>query len=114
MGKDKRLQTYFKDNGVNLIHLVREAKILKLASAHDVRGRGGVHHTKNSSAIRGTSSLKWNEMVIDKMLELEKISLEWQDKIHKMAPLVPNYYVSYENILGEEKRKQLVAQIVSF
>lgn len=112
--KDKRLQTYLRDNGVSIIHLVREAKILKLASAHDVRERGGVHHTINASEIRETSSLKWDETVVQQILVLEKVSLEWQNKIHKMTPLVPNYYVSYEYILGEENRKQVLAQVVSF
>jgi len=112
--EDKRLQTYFKDNGVNLIHLVREAKILKIASGYGVMERGGVHHTTNSSAIQETSSLQWNEQIITNMLKLEKKSIEWQNTIHMMTPFVPNYYVSYENILGEQKRKQLVAQIVSF
>jgi len=112
--EDGRLQTYLGDNGVGIIHLVREAKILNLASAHDARERGKVHHTTNKSEIRETSSLKWNEKVIEHMLELEKLSIEWQDKIHKMTPLVPNFYVSYEYLLGEENRKQVVAQVVSF
>ena len=113
--KNKKLETYFKDNGVHLIHLVREAKILNLASQQGVveRGRGSNHQT-NPSLIRETSSLKWNEKVIDKMLEMEKTALEWQVEIHKMTPFVQNYYVSYENILGEEKRNHLVGQIVAF
>ena len=38
----------------------------------------------------------------------------WQDQVHKMTPLVQNYYVSYEHLLGEEKRKHLVGQISGF
>ena len=113
--KDRRLQTYFEENGVNLIHLVREAKILVLASQHDVRERG-FHHSTNSSSSKpqDTSPLDWGEKDIEKMLDMEKTSLWWQDQVHKMTPLVQNYYVSYEHLLGEEKRKHLVGQISGF
>ena len=107
------LQTYFKDNGVYLIHLVREAKILVLASAHDAIERG-FHHTSNSTMIRETASLKWDEKIIDKMLEMEKTSFDWQNKVHNMTPFVHNFYVAYENLLREEKCKQLVGQIAAF
>lgn len=113
--KDRRLQTYFEENGVNLIHLVREAKILILASQHDVRERG-FHHSTNSSSSKPqeTSPLDWGEKDIEKMLDMENTSLWWQDQVHKMTPLVQNYYVSYEHLLGEEKRKHLVGQISGF
>lgn len=111
--RNKKLQQYFKDNDINIIHLVREAKILVLASSHDVRVRG-FHHTTNSSMIQETPPLDWDEKDIDKMLEMEKTSTEWQDKVHKMAPFVQNYYVAYENILRKEKRNMLVSQIVAF
>ena len=110
---NKTLQSYFEDKDVNIIHLVREAKILVLASKHDV-GERGFHHTTNSSMVRETSSLNWNEKMIDIMLKMEKTSVEWQFKIHDMAPLVQNYYVAYENILRQEKRKHLVGQIAAF
>ena len=113
--KDRRLQTYFENNGVNLIHLVREAKILVLASQHDVRERG-FHHSTNSSSSKPqeTSPLHWGEKDIEKMLAMENTSLWWQDQVHKMTPLVQNYYVSYEHLLGEDKRKHLVGQISGF
>jgi len=114
--EDKRLQTYFKENNVRVIHLVREAKILKIASGHDVKARGGHnhHHTTNSSEITKVPPMEWDEELIDEMLELEKVSLDWHDNIHTMSPLVSSHYVSYENILGEERRKEIVAQIVAF
>jgi len=110
---NKKLSSYFEDNGVNIIHLVREAKILVLASQHDVSERG-FHHTTNSSMVRETSSLNWNERYIDVMIKMEKTSVEWQHKIHDMTPFVQNYYVAYENILRQEKRKHLVGQIAAF
>ena len=112
--KNGNLEKYLKENQVAIIHLVREAKILVLASAHDVKERGRVHHTTDPSMIKETSSLEWNEKIIDRMLEMEKSSLAWQDEVHKMTPSVQNFYVAYENTLVEEKRKQLVGQIAAF
>ena len=111
--KTKKYQTYSKENGINIVHLVQEAKILVLVSSHDVLERG-FHHTIISSMMKKTSSLDWDEKVIEKMLEMEKNSIEWQDEVHKMVPFVQNHCVAYESILRKEKLKMLFSQIASF
>eukprot|EP00814_Leptocylindrus_danicus_P019949 CAMPEP_0116014484 /NCGR_PEP_ID=MMETSP0321-20121206/6297_1 /TAXON_ID=163516 /ORGANISM="Leptocylindrus danicus var. danicus, Strain B650" /LENGTH=335 /DNA_ID=CAMNT_0003484129 /DNA_START=224 /DNA_END=1228 /DNA_ORIENTATION=- len=112
--RNGNFEKYLKDNQVQIIHLVREAKILVLASKYDAIERGGVHHTTNSSMLKETSSLKWDEESIGIMLEKEKSSLDWQNNIHNMTPFVQNFYVAYENLLVEEKRKQLLGQTAVF
>ena len=57
--------------------------------------------------------MQWNIKLIDRMLQLEKISAEWQTKVH-FLPLVPDYYLSYESLLIEEERLGYIRQVIGF
>jgi len=120
--EDRKLEKYLKDNGVSLIHLVREAKILVAASTSDVVGRaekfGVIHHTMNATLAKeirdnGKKS-PWDERRIDWMLKQEDLSIKWQATVHLMAPLVHYFYVSYESLLAKDERDFWVGQLVGF
>jgi len=116
---DGSFESYLKEYGVSILHLVREAKILKLASAYNNRHQKKKlksMHTKNASIIalyRDTPKMPWTNGTINEMLELEDISVKWQTKIHFM-PLVPDYYLSYESLLVEEERREYLRQVFNF
>lgn len=113
--EEGNLETYMRENGVSFLHLVREAKVLKLASSYNVKHQKS-HHTTNTTVVknlRDTPKLPWNGKIIDEMLKLEDISVEWQTRIHFM-PLVPDYYLSYESLLNKEDRLNYIGQITAF
>jgi len=120
--EDGKLKHYLKENNVSLIHLVREAKILVLASKADVGKRTAnhqtKHHTTNATKAKELREqgikFQWNNGTIHDMLKLEDISIKWQAIVHRMAPLVRYYYVSYESLLAAEERDFLVGQLVGF
>uniref|UniRef100_A0A7S4VYU0 Sulfotransferase domain-containing protein n=1 Tax=Ditylum brightwellii TaxID=49249 RepID=A0A7S4VYU0_9STRA len=121
--EERKLENYLKDNGISLIHLVREAKILVLASKRDVKKRkkqygGNLHHITNATLnkeIRENGyKINWDDALIDSMLEMEALSIQWQATVHLMAPLVRYYYISYESLLAKDERDFWVGQLVGF
>mmetsp|Transcript_14116 Transcript_14116/g.20590 ORF Transcript_14116/g.20590 Transcript_14116/m.20590 type:complete len:334 (-) Transcript_14116:292-1293(-) len=113
--EDGNLETYMRENGVSFLHLVREAKILKMASSFN-NSKEKPSHSTNATAVkelRGLPKLPWNDKTIDNMLNIENISADWQKKIRFM-PLVPEYYLSYESLLNKEDRLNHIRQITVF
>lgn len=116
--KDGTFEEFLRKNKVFIVHLVREAKILKLVSAYNYRHqlKLGSMHNKDANmteAFRDTPKMPWNNETIDEMLALEDISYDWQRKVHFMAQ-VQDYYLSYEMLLVKEERHGYIHQVIFF
>lgn len=119
--QDGHLQTYFKENQVSIIHLVREAKILNIASKYnsnkqkEALGLKFMHSTNSSmiKSFRAAEKMPWDEKTITDILELEKLSAKWQKSVHFMYS-VPDHYLSYESLLMEDDRAFQLTQILAF
>ena len=117
---DGNMAGYFRRNNVSVLHLVREAKILKLASQYNNRQQKkifGSMHTANATIAEKfritAQKMPWDNHTVDVMLELEKFSQDIQKKIHFM-PLVPDFYFTYESLLHEKERLSQIHQVSYF
>ena len=116
---DGQFARYLRQNNVSVVHLVREAQILKMASAYNnvqQMKHLGMMHTVNASIadkFRDTPPLPWDDTTIDKMLALEYIAAQWQAEIHFM-PVVQTHYLSYETLLPEMERSIRLDQVIAF
>lgn len=114
--EDDKLEKYLRKNGVSLVHLVREAKILKIASEYSSYQRSkwfADNETEALSFRRDTPKLKWTENIISDMLNLESMSQIWQRRIQFM-PHVPVHYLSYEKLLATKDRVEALRQVSAF
>jgi len=116
--EDGRLARYFREHNVHLVHLVREAKILKMASTYSSvaeRVDFGSMHASNQSMVekfRESPKMPWHDELIDKMLEIEQRAIDWQRTIHFM-PHVADSYLSYEKMLIPDERRRIFLQLTN-
>lgn len=117
--KDGKLKTYLRENEISIIHLVREAKILNMASKYNngVQNKEGkkmhARDENDAKAFRDTLKLPWNDGLIDNMLKYEQEALEWQKTFHFM-PHVPDYHLSYELLLNKKDKIKTLSQLYVF
>lgn len=119
---DGNMAGYFRRNNVSVLHLVREAKILKLASEYNNQQQINMfdthaRHTTNATLAEKfritAQKMPWDNHTVDKMLALEKRSQDIQKKIHFM-PHVANFYLTYESLLHEKERLSQIRLISYF
>ena len=109
-------ESYVQENNISVLHLVREAHILKLASDYSNKVQKPTYHTTNASkalALRKTPKMPWDGKTIKKVLKQEKLAQVWQQKFHFMAS-VPYHYLSYENLLNAHDRHHYLSQAIDF
>ena len=119
--KDSKFDSYLQDNNIAIIHLVREAKILRAASKYDGAQEkkllgGRVAHTTDTSVINSIpthAKMPWNQRSIQKILDWEEESNQWHKYIHSMDS-VRDFYLSYENLLSKEGLRNYLSQVASF
>lgn len=117
----REFEKYLQDNNIAIVHLVREAKVLRQASQHDVsavKAASGkvVHHAYDSSEVNNLpkiNKMQWKQAQVKKFLQLEEESDEWNKQIH-FLPFVRDYYLSYENMLSREGLEDSIRQLISF
>lgn len=110
-----KFENYLRKNDVSIIHLVREAKILKIDSESNARLKSIWHAFSKSdaAALRDTPKLPWTEKIITKMLNLENLSTQWQRRIYSIAN-ISVYYLSYESLLEKNNFDKAFCQIFGF
>ena len=123
--RDGQFEQYLRENNIAVIHLVREAKILKIASLHDKEylKASGIKAGPTGNNDHATNQRKVDDSVIipkmpwkvkvKEMLRLEEESNNWQKSIHFMTS-VRSFYLSYEHLLSEDSMEDNIAQVVSF
>ena len=104
---------YLQRNKISVIHLVREAKILRLASAYNSKKQKGTHarDEETAKAFRDAEKMPWDSSTIKKVLALEEASKKWNNFVH-FLPNVPDFRVSYEYLVAETELQ--LAQILGF
>jgi len=109
-----------EEEEIVVLHLVREAKILKLASKYNNAEQkqmfGGMHTTNVSEAqlYRRAKLLKWDNNTILQILKLEKESAYWEQTLRLSEYMIPVYYVSYEVLLRQQQMMRNIQRIISF
>lgn len=114
------LENYFQENNIYLVHLVREAQILRLASQYnwiqqEKEWGNNMHVTDSSQAeqFRNTPKMPWNDETIENVLRVEQDARNWQRSVHFMSN-VRVHYLSYEKLLTEEGFRTQIAQVIAF
>lgn len=103
---------YVAQYNITVLHLVREAIILRLAS----HAQTSVAHSNNSSYVATLHYEKWNpkdrSRVADQIKRMESINAAWR-RLLLFNPLIKYHYVSYEQLTGPWKR-MYVDELIRF
>ena len=103
---------YVAQYNITVLHLVREAIILRLAS----HAQTSVAHSNNSSYVATLHYEKWNpkdrSRVADQIKRMESINAAWR-RLLLFNPLIKYHYVSYEQLIGPWKR-MYVDELIRF
>ena len=98
---------------ITVLHLVREAIILRLASSH---AQTSVYHSNNASYVATLHYEKWNpkdrSRTADQIKRMESINAAWR-RLLLLNPLIKYHYVSYEQLTGPWKR-MYVEELIRF
>jgi hypothetical protein len=91
--------SYVAAQNISVVHLVREATVLRLASHQQT----SVAHTSNATLAQQLhyELMKWTDgqAVAIAVKEIEEMHVKWQLRL-QMYPLIRYHYVSYESLLG--------------
>ena len=108
---------YFAKNNIAVIHLVREAKILRIASMKESHAMGGQPHSVDQSYVKQfrdkTQPLSWDETMIKKIPMEEKKDASWEISL-SFKPNLKYHRLSYEKMLLEEDLISQLNQIFVF
>lgn len=119
-GEGGQFEQYVKENNIAIIHLVREAAVLRLASRHDagveqkITGHR-VGHSENATWVQNLPQVKmpWNQQTIDTILKNEEYNTQYETFFHFMTS-VRYYYLSYEHLLTRDGLEDHLSRIISF
>ena len=116
----RQFQNFLREHDVAIVHLVRDAKILTMASKYNNRKQFSslktmhTNNAKQAEEFRNTADkMPWDKRIIRDVVQNEKVSDDW-DRIMSSEPLVRSHRVSYEKLLQEQDRRDQIAQIISF
>lgn len=97
---------YVAQYNITVLHLVREAVILRLAS----HAQTSVAHSYNASFVATLRYEKWRpedtHRVADQIIQMESINAAWR-RLLLFNPRIKYHYVSYEQLTGPWKRMYL-------
>lgn len=97
---------YVTQYNITVLHLVREAVVLRLAS----HAQSSVSHSNNASLVASLSIRKWNPQnmhcIASQIKLLESINTAWR-RVLLFNPLIKYHYVSYEQLTGPLKQPYL-------
>lgn len=95
---------YLVQNDIAVVQLVREAKILRLASLKRMFYLGREPHTINESAVQNfrtrVTPVPWDEFTIEKIHHDELKDEQWENRLKEGK--VRYYRLKYENMLSKE------------
>ncbi len=109
---------YFVKNDIAIIHLIREAKILNIASGQQSNGMpDGQPHTADesiASKLRKSSlPITWDETTVQKVLNAEEADRTWQ-RLLSSKPNLKYHRLIYEKMLAKEDRRIEFEQVFGF
>ena len=111
---------YLVKQNIAIIHLIREAKILRLASLKNTKEQltklNGTPHTINetlANELRHVDLIQWDEKVIEKLREEEDYDEFWK-KLMIFTPHLKYYQFNYEKMLLEDDLKDELRQVLTF
>ena len=97
---------YVAQHNITVLHLVREAVILRLAS----HAQTSVSQSNNASFVATLRYQKWNpkdpSLVVDQIKRTESVDAAWR-RLLLFNPLIKYHYVSYEQLTGPWKQMYL-------
>ena len=97
---------YVAQHNITVLHLVREAVILRLAS----HAQTSVSQSNNASFVATLRYQKWNpkdpSLVVDQIKRTESVNAAWR-RLLLFNPLIKYHYVSYEQLTGPWKQMYL-------
>lgn len=102
------------NRGIAIVHLVREATVLRIASQKQSRSR--IMHTTNSSVVAQTSKvdlMSWDATTISQVRALESQDTSWQRRL-AFQPGLRYHHISYENLLSLKSREDKLGQVTAF
>lgn len=102
------------NRGIAIVHLVREATVLRIASKN--QGRSRIKHTTNSSVAAQTSKvdlMPWDATTISKARALESQDTSWERRL-SFRPGLRYRYISYESLLSLKSREDQLWQVTAF
>lgn len=119
VGHDGQFARFLKENDIAVLHLVREATALTIASGRNNKEqKGKLHkmHTSNSTemeAFRAAKPVKWDASFIDQIHELEDKHGYWQKSLVS-TPSLRYHHIPYEKLLAVDDRKDQLEQVSAF
>lgn len=110
---------YLQTHNVSVVHLVREAKILQLASLYSKRTQNNdavkkLWHTKDKNLVeifRNESKMPWTEGTIAKVQNFEREGMRWDTFVRSLTS-VPYHYLSYEDMVIDKEAQ--LANVIAF
>ncbi len=104
---------YFAKNNIAVIHLVREAKILRLASMKQTRDIAGQEpHAIDASAVQKfrekTQSITWDDKTIAKIILEEMVDRKWEKRLI-FKPHLKYHRLTYEKML---EKNSLISELI--
>lgn len=118
----ERMIEYCVENDVAIIHLVRDAKVLRIASQSTMEKEKhllevGLPHTVDkakAAMIRDQNTLfEWDQSLIDQIKIEEDIDDQWE-RMLSFAPKLKYHRLTYEKMLSEDSLEVEISQILSF
>ena len=115
---NNKIFDYFVKNDIAIIHLIREAKILRISSLKQSQGMpGNQPHTADKSVVQSlrkrTELISWDETTIQKVFQEEETDAEWQ-RLLLSSPKVKYHKLIYESMLEKEERKYQLDLVFEF
>lgn len=120
--KSGQLLEYFVKNDVAVIHLVRDAKVLRIASESTMEEERGkmktpLPHTLDESEAKliaeSTPLFEWDEKTMYTIKFEEKRDLQWEMLV-KYVPNTKYHKLTYEQLLTKDNLASEVSQLLSF
>lgn len=115
-----QFQKYLVNHNIAVIHLIREAKILRLASIQNTKEQlkklNGTPHTINetlANELRHTDLIQWDETLIEKLKDEEDYDSSWK-KLMIFTPHLKYYQMNYEKMLLVDDLRNELRQVLSF
>ncbi len=122
MMESQKMIDYFVKNKVAVIHLVREAKILRIASQSTMekdKEKLAIKkpHTINKSEVEmvreQSAPFQWDETTISVIKNEERIDSEWENLL-SFTPNLEYHRLIYEKMLTEDSLKEEISKILAF
>jgi hypothetical protein len=117
---DSLIQHFIQED-IDILHMVQEATILRMASVNNYKTKK-ILHTTNTTLAALTAET--SELVtlhdddatatLKKIQLVESIDATWQRRLSLYHPKLRYHYVSYESLLASPNREGQLWQILSF